>query len=160
MPSFDAVSEVDKHQLMNSVDQANRLIGTRFDFKGMDAKFVLEGYNVTIWAEVDFQIEQMMDVLKGALHKNKIDISCLDAGDVKPLGKQVKQEVTVQTGLDSDTCRKIIKVIKEKKLKVQTQIQGDQVRVTGKKRDDLQQVMAVLRDSEIDMPLQFTNFRD
>jgi cyclic-di-GMP-binding protein len=160
MPSFDVVSEVDKHILTNSVDQANRLIGNRFDFKGVDAKFELNEFIVTIWAEVDFQLEQMLDVLKSSLHKNKIDIKCLEVADPKPLGKQVRQEVTVRTGLDSDLCRKIVKMIKDKKMKVQSQIQGDQVRVTGKKRDDLQSVMAMLREAELGMPLQYNNFRD
>jgi uncharacterized protein YajQ (UPF0234 family) len=160
MPSFDVVSEVDKHILTNSVDQANRLIGNRFDFKGVDAKFERNDYVVIIWAEVDFQLEQMLDVLKSSLHKNSIDIKCLEVADPKPLGKQVRQEVTVRTGLDSDLCRKIVKLIKDKKMKVQAQIQGDQVRVTGKKRDDLQAVIAMLREADISMPLQYNNFRD
>jgi uncharacterized protein YajQ (UPF0234 family) len=160
MPSFDAVSEVDKHQLMNSVDQANRLIGNRFDFKGVDARFELEEYQVIIWAEVDFQLQQMLDVLKSALHKNGIDIACLEEGESQASGKQVKQGIKVRTGLDADLCRKMVKMIKGAKLKVQAQVQGDQVRVTGKNRDDLQAVMALLRGSDIDMPLQFTNFRD
>ncbi|BFM17634.1 YajQ family cyclic di-GMP-binding protein [Maricurvus nonylphenolicus] len=160
MASFDVVSEVDKHILTNSVDQANRLIGNRFDFKGVDAKFERNDFVVIIWAEVDFQLEQMLDVLKSSLHKNKIDIKCLEVADPKPLGKQVRQEVTVRTGLDSDLCRKIVKLIKDKKMKVQAQIQGDQVRVTGKKRDDLQAVIAMLREADIEMPLQYNNFRD
>jgi uncharacterized protein YajQ (UPF0234 family) len=160
MPSFDVVSEVDKHILTNSVDQANRLIGNRFDFKGVDAKFERNDYVVIIWAEVDFQLEQMLDVLKSSLHKNSIDIKCLEVADPKPLGKQVRQEVTVRTGLDSDLCRKIVKLIKDKKMKVQAQIQGDQVRVAGKKRDDLQAVIAMLREADISMPLQYNNFRD
>jgi uncharacterized protein YajQ (UPF0234 family) len=160
VPSFDIVSEVDKHQLMNSVDQANRLIDTRFDFRGVDAKFELAEFVVTMWAGVDFQLDQLLDMLKGTLHKNKIDIACLEVGDAKPLGKQVKQEVVIRTGLESELCRKIVKLIKEKKLKVQSQMQGDQVRVTGKKRDDLQSVMTMLRESDVDMPLQFSNFRD
>ncbi len=160
MPSFDAVSEVDKHQLMNSVDQANRVIDTRFDFKGVEAKFELSDFQVTIWAEADFQIQQLQDILKSALHKNKIDILCLEEGDIYGAGKQVKQDITVRTGLDSDLCRKMVKLIKAEKLKVQAQVQGDQVRVTGKKRDDLQAVMALLRESDLGMPVQFTNFRD
>lgn len=161
MPSFDAVSEVDKHQLTNAVDQANRLISTRFDFKGVDAKFERNDFQIVVWAEVDFQIQQLLDILKTTLHKNKIDITCLEEGDIKPLGKLVKQEIQVRTGLDSDLCRKIVKLVKAEKLKVQAQVQGDQVRITGKKRDDLQAAMAVLREStDIDMPLQFTNFRD
>jgi len=160
MPAFDAVSEVDKHVLTNSVDQSNRLITTRFDFKGIDAKFERKDFVITMWAEVDFQLEQMLDVLQSALHKNKIDITCLEVGDAKPLGKQVKQEVVVRTGLDSDVCRKIVKLIKGAKLKVQAQMQDEQVRITGKKRDDLQQAMALLRNEDFGMPLQFTNFRD
>lgn len=160
MPSFDAVSEVDKHSLTNAVDQAKRVIANRFDFKGVDASFELNEFVVTILAEGDFQLEQMLEVLKGALHKNNIDISCLERGKPKPLGKSVKLDITIRTGLDSDACRAMVKLIKGKKLKVQAQIQGEQVRVTGKKRDDLQQVMAILRESDVDMPLQFTNFRD
>lgn len=160
MPSFDIVSEVDKHALMNSVDQANRLITTRFDFKGVNAKFDLDGYIVTMWADAEFQLEQMFDVVISILHKNKIDIKCLDLGEVRPLGKQVRRDVTVRTGLDADISRKIVKLVKDKQLKVQVQIQGEQVRVTGKKRDDLQGVIAVLRNEDVGMPLQFTNMRD
>ena len=160
MPSFDVVSEVDKHTLTNAVDQSNRLIGNRFDFKGVDARFELNDYVVTLVAEVDFQIQQMFDVLSSSLHKNKIDIACLERGDLQQSGKQVKQLVTVRTGLESELCKKIVKMIKDAKLKVQAQIQGDQVRVTGKKRDDLQTAIAMLKEADIDMPLQFTNFRD
>ncbi len=160
MPSFDVVSEVDLHTLTNAVDQANRLIGNRFDFKGVDASFERSDYQVTVTAEADFQVAQMYDVLSSSLHKNKIDIACLEAGELQQSGKQVKQEVLVRTGLDSDLCKKLVKLIKDSKLKVQAQIQGDQVRVSGKKRDDLQSVMALLREAAIDMPLQFTNFRD
>lgn len=161
MPSFDVVSEVDKHILTNAVDQANRLIDTRFDFKGVDAKFERSDYVITLTADVDFQLEQMLDVLKSALHKNKIDIRCLEEDDMTSLGKQVKMAVTVRTGLDADMSRKMVKLIKAAKLKVQSQVQGDQLRVTGKKRDDLQQVMALLRSADdIDLPLQFDNFRD
>ena len=109
---------------------------------------------------MDFQLQQMLDILQSTMVKNKLDIKCLDIAEFTPLGKQVKQEITVQTGLESLLAKKIVKLIKEKKLKVQSQIQGDQVRVTGKKRDDLQSVMAMLREEELDMPLQFTNFRD
>lgn len=160
MPSFDIVSEVDKHNLTNAVDQANRLIGNRFDFKGVDAKFELKEYLVTMWADADFQLEQMLDILHTNLHKNGIDISCLDYKKSQPSGKQVKREIDVRTGLDQDTAKKIIKLIKDKKLKVQAQIQGEQVRVTGKKRDDLQTVIAMLRDEDIGLPLQYNNFRD
>ncbi len=161
MPSFDVVSEVDKQDLTNVIDQANRLISTRFDFKGVDARFERNEYQVTLVADVDFQLQQMLDILKDILHKNKINISCLEENEPYALGKQVKQEILVRTGLESLLCKKMVKMIKQEKLKVQAQIQGGQVRVTGKKRDDLQAVMALLRGSEeIDMPLQFNNFRD
>lgn len=160
MPSFDTVSEVDKHQLTNAVDQANRVVVNRYDFKGVEASFDLKEFVVTLTAEGEFQLQQMRDVLQSALHKNKIDINCLDEGKVQSAGKLVKQEITVRTGLDSDMCRKLIKLIKDSKIKVQAQVQGDQVRVTGKKRDDLQQVMALLREADVGMPLQFDNFRD
>lgn len=160
MPSFDVVSEVDKHELTNAVDQASRLIGNRYDFKGVNASFERKEFEITMTADVEFQLEQMLDILKGALHKNNIDIACLEIKDVKSSGKLVKQEVVVRTGLESELCKKIVRLIKDEKLKVQAQIQGDQVRVTGKKRDDLQECMAMLRASDIEMPLQYTNFRD
>lgn len=160
MPSFDIVSEVDKQVLTNSIDQANRVTTTRFDFKGVDCKFDRNDYVVTLIAEADFQVRQMLDILQGALHKNAINIACLDIADPVTTGKQVKMAVTVRTGIEADLARKIVKMIKDKKLKVQAQVQGDQVRVTGKKRDDLQEVMAMLRASDIEMPLQYDNFRD
>jgi cyclic-di-GMP-binding protein len=160
MPSFDIVSKVDKQILSNAVDQANRLVSNRFDFKGVDAHFELSDFLVTLSAEVDFQVDQMLDILKSILHKNDIDIACLDISDHQASGKEIKQVVTVRTGLESLLCKKIIKIIKDSKLKVQAQIQNEQVRVTGKKRNDLQQVMAIPREADIDMPLQFDNFRD
>jgi uncharacterized protein YajQ (UPF0234 family) len=160
MPSFDIVSEVDSHEFTNAVDQAGRIIDTRFDFKGVDARFDRKELTVTLFAEADFQLTQMQDMLRTALIKCKIDPLAMTLGEIETAGKQVKQLVTMQNGLDSDLSRKIVKMIKEKKMKVQSQVQGDQVRVTGKKRDDLQQVMAMLRDAELDQPLQFTNFRD
>jgi|SRR5690606_27440060 len=160
MPSFDVVSEVDKHVLTNAVDQANRLITNRYDFKGVDASFERKDFEITLTADVEFQLEQMLDVLKGSLHKNNIDIACLEIKDIKSAGKQVKQEVIVRTGLETELAKKIVRLIKDGKLKVQAAIQGDQVRVTGKKRDDLQECMAMLRASDIEMPLQYTNFRD
>ncbi len=160
MPSFDIVSEVDIHEFTNAVDQAGRIIQTRFDFKGVDAKFDRNELTVTIFAEADFQITQMEDMLRTALIKCKIDPLAMTPGEIETAGKQVKQLMTMQNGLESDLARKIVKIVKEKKMKVQTQIQGDQVRVTGKKRDDLQQVMAILREEELGQPLQFNNFRD
>jgi uncharacterized protein YajQ (UPF0234 family) len=160
MPSFDVVSEVDKHTLTNSVDQANRVVDNRFDFKGVSATFERNDFQVTMTAEADFQLAQMLDMLKSAMHKNGIDIKCIEESEPQASGKQVKQNVTVRTGLETDLAKKIVKMIKESKIKVQAQIQSDQVRVTGKKRDDLQEVMQLLREADIDMPLQFTNFRD
>lgn len=160
MPSFDVVSEVDKHTLTNAVDQANRVVDNRFDFKGVDAKFERSDFQVNLIAEADFQVTQMLDMLKSAMHKNGIDIKCIEEGELQSSGKQVKQTITVRTGLETELAKKIVKMIKESKIKVQAQIQSDQVRVTGKKRDDLQEVIQLLKQADIDMPLQFSNFRD
>lgn len=160
MPSFDVVSEVDLHQFSNAVDQANRTIETRFDFKGVDAKFDRSDLTVTMFAEGDFQLKQMEDMLRSALVKCKIDPLAMKVGDMETAGKQVKKLVTLQNGLESALAKKIVKLIKDKKMKVQAQIQGEQVRVTGKKRDDLQEVIAFLRGESFDQPLQFNNFRD
>lgn len=160
MPSFDVVSEVDKHALTNAVDQARRIITNRYDFKGVDASYERNDFLITLTTDADFQLAQMIDILQDALLKNKISIACLEIKDAIASGKQVKQEIIVRTGLESDLCKKIVKMLKAEKFKAQSQIQGDQVRVTGKKRDDLQTVIAFLRVSEIDMPLQFNNFRD
>ena len=160
MPSFDVISEVDLHAFSNAVDQAGRVINTRFDFKGVDAKFDRQDLTVTLFAEADFQLTQMEDMLRSALIKCDIDPLAMTLGDIVTAGKQVKLLVTMQNGLEAELARKIVKLIKDVKLKVQTQIQGDQVRVTGKKRDDLQAVMALLREADLKQPLQFTNFRD
>jgi uncharacterized protein YajQ (UPF0234 family) len=160
MPSFDIVSEVDLHQLTNAVDQAARIVGNRFDFKGVDASFERDERKVIITAEAEFQVAQMEDMLRAALIKCDINPAAMDSGDVVTTGKQVRQTVQLRHGLDSAECKTIIKRIKEDKVKVQTQIQDEQVRVTGKKRDDLQQVMAMLRGEDFGAPLQFTNFRD
>jgi uncharacterized protein YajQ (UPF0234 family) len=158
--SFDIVSEVDIHALTNAVDQANRVVETRFDFKGVDAKFERDDRNVIVTAEAEFQVSQMVDMLRGTLVKCKIDPNCMSRGDLHQSGKLARQVVTMRHGLDTDLCKKIVKLIKETKLKVQAAIQGDKVRVTGKKRDDLQQVIAMLRETDLDMPLQYDNFRD
>lgn len=160
MPSFDIVSEVDLHEFSNAVDQAGRIIDTRFDFKGVDAKFDRQALTVMIYAEVDFQITQMEDMLRSALIKCKIDPLAMSIGEIETAGMQVKVLVTMQNGLEQPLAKKIVKLIKDTKMKVQAQIQGEQVRVTGKKRDDLQQAMAMLKAEDFDQALQFTNFRD
>jgi len=160
MPSFDVVSEVDLHQLTNAVDQAGRIVANRFDFKGIDASFERDERTVVISAEAEFQVAQMEDMLRSALIKCDIDPAAMDCGEPVTSGKQVRETVVLRHGLDSAQCKAIVKRIKDAKLKVQAQIQGDQVRVTGKKRDDLQQAIALLREEEFGAPLQFTNFRD
>lgn len=162
MPSFDIVSELDKHQVTNAIDQSNRVVGNRFDFKGVDAKFEYADKAVTMRAEADIQIQQMLDILQQTLVKSGIDLACLEIKEIEHSGKTVKQVVILREGVEQDLAKKIIKMIKESKLKVQAVIQGEQVRVTGKKRDDLQEVIAFLRSEKdvIGLPLQFNNFRD
>ncbi len=160
MPSFDIVSELDMHEVSNAVDQANREVGTRYDFKGVDASFEMSGEEILMTAEVDFQLQQMLDILTGKLVKRGVDTKALDIKDPVVSGMRTKQSVGLKQGLDSPMAKKIVKMIKDKKLKVQAQVQGDQVRVTGKKRDDLQSVIAMLREVDLELPLQFNNFRD
>ena len=160
MPSFDVVSEVDMHEVTNAVDQANREVRTRFDFKGTDSSFSREDAAITMKSESEFQLKQMLDMLQGKLNKRGIDIACLSVGEPEQAGKEARQVVTIRQGLDKDLSRKIVKMIKDSKVKVQGAIQGDKVRVTGKKRDDLQHVIASLREAKFDMPLQYINFRD
>jgi len=160
MPSFDIVSEVDLHELTNAVDQAGRIVANRFDFKGVEASFEREERRVVITAEAEFQVTQMEDMLRSALVKCDIDPAAMDVGAMETSGKQVKQVVTLKHGLESAQCKAIVKRIKEEKMKVQAAIQGEQVRVTGKKRDDLQQVLGLLKDGDFGAPLQFNNFRD
>jgi len=160
MPSFDTVSEVNHHELSNAVDQANREVTTRFDFKGTDSRFDLNGSQITMNTESEFQLQQMYDILCNKLVKRGVDISCLELADPVVQVKTATQGVTVREGIDSETARKMVKLIKDQKMKVQAAIQGDQLRVTGKKRDDLQAVMALLREGKFDLPLQFKNFRD
>ena len=160
MPSFDVVSEVDQHELRNALDQANREIGTRYDFKGSNARIEQTGNQLTLEAEAEFQIKQMVPILREKMSKRGIDVDCLEFGDVVEMNKRARQPVTVREGLDSETARKMVRLIKESKLKVQAVIQGEQLRVTGKKRDDLQQIMQTLRGAGLGIPLQFNNFRD
>ncbi|MFU8814602.1 MAG: YajQ family cyclic di-GMP-binding protein [Pseudomonadales bacterium] len=160
MPTFDVVSEVDVQEVRNAVDQASRELSTRFDFKGIDCGFELAGEQIKMHAEEEFQLEQMEQILKDKLIRRNLDVRSLDAGKVEASGKQKRQQFDIKQGVDADTARKIVKLIKESKLKVQSQVQGDQVRVTGKKRDDLQAVMALLKNAEIEIPLNFKNLRD
>lgn len=160
MPSFDIVSELDAHEVSNAVDQANREVQNRYDFKGVDARFELNDQLVTLWAEGDFQLQQMRDVLRAKMTSRKIDVRCWDIKNPEKANMKARQEIVLQQGLDQAISKKITKMIKDKKMKVQAQIQGEQVRVTGKKRDDLQAVMAMLREAELELPLQFNNFRD
>ena len=160
MPSFDVVSEVNQHELSNALDQANREIGTRYDFKGSDARIEQAGNQLTLEAESDFQLKQMIPILKEKMSKRGIDVDCLEFGEVVEMNRRARQPVTVREGLDRDTAQKMLKLIKQSKLKVQAAIQGEQLRVSGKKRDDLQQVMQQLRGAGLGIPLQFNNFRD
>jgi uncharacterized protein YajQ (UPF0234 family) len=160
MPSFDVVSEVDSHEVTNAVDQANREVHTRFDFKGTDSSFARDGDAITLKSESEFQLKQMLDMLQGKLNKRGVDIACLAVAEPELVGKEARQVVTIRQGLETDLSRRIVKMVKESKLKVQGAIQGDKVRVTGKKRDDLQKVIESLREAKIDMPLQYVNFRD
>jgi len=159
MPSFDVVSELDKHEITNAADNAAKELERRYDLRGK-ASLEFSDKTITITAEADFMLEQVIEIIKLALVKRKIDIQCLEYKDAYASGKVVKQEVILREGIDKELAKKIVSVIKDAKLKVQASIQGEQVRVTGKKRDDLQEVMALLRGESLGLPLQFTNFRD
>ena len=160
MPSFDTVSEVDHHELSNAIDQANREIGTRYDFKGSGARIELTDNQLSLIAESEVQIKQMTPILKEKMSKRGIDVSCLEFSDIVEMNKRASQQVLVREGLDQDLARKIVRLIKDSKIKAQVAIQGDQVRVSGKKRDNLQQIMQLLREANLGIPLQFNNFRD
>lgn len=160
MPSFDVVSEVNLHEVANAVDQANREVGTRFDFKGSNARYELNEAIITQVAETEFQLQQMLDILYGKLAKRGVDIASLKLEDPVIAGKQAKQTITLIQGIESMLARKIVKLIKDSKIKVQAAIQGDKLRVNGKQRDDLQECIALLRGAKLEQPLQFDNFRD
>ena len=160
MPSFDVISEVDLHEVGNAVDQANREVNQRFDFKGVDASFELGDGEIVLKGESDFHLKQMTDILHAKMAKRKVDIRSLDPAEPELSGKSARQRIAIRQGIDTDLARRMVKDIKASKLKVQAQIQGDHLRVSGKKRDDLQQVMALLREQKYGLPLQFTNFRD
>ncbi len=160
MPSFDVVSQVDVQEVRNAVDQTWRELRSRFDFKGVDAGLNFEEQSVLLWAEEEFQLLQLFDILQGKLAGRKVDVRSLSPEPVEAQGRQKRQRYRLITGIDRDSCREVVKIVKDLRLKLQSQVQGDQVRVTGKKRDDLQSAIASLRDADLSVPLQFTNFRD
>ena len=160
MPSFDVVSEFDAHEATNAVDQANREVTNRFDFKGTGSKYELENDVITLTTQSDFQLQQMMDILHQKLSKRGIDIACLKEEEPELTGTVARQKVIMRQGLDTLLAKDLIKKIKASKIKVQSAIQGEKLRVSGKKRDDLQSVIALLKEADVDMPLQYENFRD
>jgi len=160
MPSFDIVSGVDMHEVNNAVDQAKREIANRYDLKGTGAEVSVEDEILTLKAEAEFQIRQVMDLLLRKLTARGVDVQCLEEGPVEQVSKAVRQRVTVRQGIDRDTAGKLVRKIKDTKIKVQTAIQGEKLRVSGKKRDDLQRVIAMLREEDAGLPLQYENFRD
>ncbi len=160
MPSFDVVSEIDTHELTNAVDQTNRELTTRFDFKGTDSKVERKEFKLTLVAPAEFQIKQMTDILEIKFAKRGIDGRCLKYETIQSNLSEARQEVTVRQGIDKELAKKLVKLVKESGVKVQAAIQGEQVRITGKKRDDLQEVIAMLKAASLEMPVQFTNFRD
>lgn len=161
MPSFDTVCEPNMVEVKNAVENAAKEIGTRFDFKGTSAGIELKEKEITLLGDADFQLQQVMDILVGKLAKRNVDVRFLDKGEVQKVGgDKVKQVVKVRSGIESEQAKKIQKLVKDSKLKVQASIQGDSVRVTGAKRDDLQAAIALVRKDMADLPLTFTNFRD
>lgn len=160
MPSFDIVSEIDSHEITNAVDQANKEVSTRFDFKGSNASFDQQDEGIVMKAESTFQLQQMLPILYAKMGKRGIDVSSLECGKIQDTGKTAQQTITLKQGIGTEMAKKIVKLIKDRKMKVQAAINGDKVRVTGKKRDDLQEVIQMLRVEDVGQPLQFDNFRD
>ena len=160
MPSFDVVSDFDAHEASNAVDQANREVTTRFDFKGTGSKFELEDQVVQMTSQSDFQLQQMLDILQQKMSKRGIDVGCMQPEEPEITGREARQKILLRKGIDTPLARDLIKKIKASKIKVQAAIQGDKLRVSGKKRDDLQAVIALLKDAGVDLPLQYENFRD
>jgi len=160
MPSMDIVSEINLEDVRNAVENANRELDTRFDFRGVEASFEWKKPNVTLKAEGDFQLKQLSDMLRNQLTKRQVDAKAMTVGDASASGKNWTQQVSFKEGIEQDVAKKVVKLIKEEKLKVQAAIQGEQVRVTGKKRDDLQSVMQLVRTAELEQSFQFTNFKD
>lgn len=160
MPSFDVVSDFDPHEAANGVDQANREVGTRFDFKGTGSRYELDGQVISLKTQSDFQLKQMLDILHQKLSKRGIDIGCLEEQEPEFSGNEARQNVLMRKGIETELARKLVKQIKGSKIKVQAAIQGDKLRVSGKKRDDLQAVIAMLKETDVGLPLQYENFRD
>lgn len=160
MPSFDVVSDFDSHEARNAVDQANREVTTRFDFKGTNSSFEIEDEVITLTSQSDFQLRQMIDILNQKLAKRGINLACLEEQAPETSGSTARQKIILRRGIDTDRARKLVKHIKSSKMKVQAAIQGDKLRVTGKKRDDLQAVIALLKEYDVGLPLQYENFRD
>lgn len=160
MPSFDVVSDFDAHEAANAVDQANREVNTRFDFKGTGSKYELDKEVITLTSQSDFQLQQMLDILRQKLARRGIDLGCLDEQEPEITGSGARQNVILRRGIDSELARKLVKTVKNSKIKVQAAIQGDKLRISGKKRDDLQATIRLLKDTDVDLPLQYENFRD
>lgn len=160
MPSFDVVSEFDAHEAANAVDQANREVTTRFDFKDTGSSFTLDGNLIQLKSQSDFQLQQMLDILRQKLAKRGIDIACMQVEEPEITGSEARQKVILRQGIESALARDLVKKVKASKLKVQVAIQGEKLRVSGKKRDDLQAVIRLLKEADVDLPLQYENFRD
>ncbi len=160
MPSFDVVSDFDAHEASNAVDQANREVNTRFDFKGTGSRFELDTQVITLTTQSDFQLKQMLDILRQKLAKRSIDVGCMQEQEVEISGSEARQKVILRRGIEADLARKLVKMVKSSKLKLQAAIQGDKLRISGKKRDDLQNVIGLLKEADVDLPLQYENFRD
>ncbi len=160
MPSFDVVSEIEQHELVNAIDQANREISTRFDFKGTNSKVELSEWVLTIISKSEFQVKQINNILENKINKRGIDIRCLEYDEIIENNNEARQIVTIKKGINKDKAKTIVKMIKNSKLKLQASIQGEQVRISGKKRDDLQNAISELKEAKLDIPLQYINFRD
>jgi len=161
MPSFDIVSEVDKQEIRNATDQVNKEVRTRFDFKGSDARVEQEDYKLTIYADDSFKIGQILDILMNKATKRGVDVRCMDKGEIEKItGNKVKQAITIKIGVETELAKKIVRIVKDSKLKVQASIQGNTVRISGTKRDVLQETIALIKKSITEFPLQFQNFRD
>ena len=160
MPSFDVVSEIDQHELVNAIDQANREINNRFDFKGTNSKVELSEQTLLVISKSEFQVKQINDILKNKINKRGIDIRCLEYGEIIENNNEARESITIKKGINKEKARLIVKIIKNSKIKLQASIQGEQVRVSGKKRDDLQNAISELKEAKFDIPLQYINFRD